>query len=349
MLSAAARELRWGLPAVSREVKVWRGKARAIPDSPLRENAMRALTNKRAHTDGAALFWILPRARSLNLLRLLCAFEIMCDFLDCVSECGANAGQANGMRLHLALVDALAPARATSDYYAYHPWGDDAGYLDALVEICRSCCCWLPGYERVCELVVQEARRAQVLAINHDLRPLHRDADLRAWIASEFGAVSEVTWFELTGAASAPLTIYALLALGVEPVHSDSEIARVHRAYFPWVSASTTMLDSYVDQIEDAANDDHSYVGHYSSHEVAVQRICRLVAGSLRRAQALRDGERHMLIVACMVAMYLSKDSARDCALRAGTSRMVRAGGALTGALLPILRLWRTVYTQRSN
>ena len=54
-----------------------------------------------------------------------------------------------------------------------------------------------------------------------------------------------------------------------------------HGAYLPWISAATTMLDSYVDQIEDVANGDHSYVAHYSSHEVAVQRICRLVRHSL--------------------------------------------------------------------
>jgi tetraprenyl-beta-curcumene synthase len=343
------RELRWGLPAVAREVRVWRAKARAIPDAPIRENAMSALLRKRAHTDGAALFWILPNVRSLPLLRMLCAFEIMCDFLDSVSERGADMGQANGKQLHMALVDALAPSLPTSDYYAHHPWREDGGYLDAMVMVCRECCCLLAGYEQVRKLVIQEAWRAQVLALNHDLDPRQRDADLRAWAAREFPAQDEVTWYELSGAASAPLTIHALLALAVEPSHSEADIARVHGAYLPWISAATTMLDSYVDQIEDAVNDDHSYVAHYPSHEVAVQRVARLVHRSVSQAGALRNPERHILIVACMVAMYLSKDSASNPILRAGTDSVVEAGGTLTGALLPILRLWRTAYTQRSN
>ena len=83
----------------------------AIPDAPIRENALGALARKRAHTDGAALFWIIPRARNLTLLRMLAAFEIMCDFLDSVNEHGAQMGQANGRQLHLALIDALAPER----------------------------------------------------------------------------------------------------------------------------------------------------------------------------------------------------------------------------------------------
>jgi tetraprenyl-beta-curcumene synthase len=343
------RELRWGLSAVSREVHAWRIKAQAIPDAPIRENAISALLRKRAHTDGAALFWIIPNARSLPLLRMLCTFEIMCDFLDSVSERGAERGQCNGKQLHMALVDALAPERRTSDYYEHHPWREDGGYLDAMVRVCRECCGLLVGYERVRELVLQEAWRAQVLAVNHDLDPEQRDGDLRAWAASEFPGEVEVNWYELSGAASAPLTIHALLALAVEARHSDAEIARVHAAYLPWISAATTMLDSYVDQIEDAVNDDHSYVAHYPSHEVAVRRISRLVNRSVSDAGALCEPERHILIVACMVAMYLSKDSARSPTLRAGAEQMVAAGGTLTGLLLPVLRLWRTIYTQRSN
>jgi tetraprenyl-beta-curcumene synthase len=328
---------------------VWRIKAMAIPDAPIRDDAVSALARKRAHTDGAALFWILPRTRNLSLLRLLAAFEIMCDFLDSANEHGAQMGQANGRQLHLALVDALAPSRPIADYYLHHPWCGDGGYLRALVDVCRESCRLLPGYEGVRRLVVQEALRGQVLAINHDLDPGRRDADLQRWAADQFAVGREVSWFELTGAASAPLTIHALLALGAEPACSNADIVRAHGAYLPWVSAATTMLDSYVDQLEDAANGDHSYVAHYASHEVAVQRICRLVHRSLSQARTLRNAERHILIVACMVAMYLSKDSARSHTLRAGTERVVAAGGSLTGMLLPILRLWRTVYTQRSN
>ena len=180
-------------------------KAMAIPDAPIREDALSALARKRAHTDGAALFWIIPRARNLTLLRMLVAFEIMCDFLDSANEHGARMGQANGRQLHLALIDALAPERPLADYYRYHPWRADGGYLCALVEVCRECCRLLPGYEGVRRLVVQEALRAQVLAINHDLDPRRRDLDLRAWAAGELAIGREVTWFELTGAASAPL------------------------------------------------------------------------------------------------------------------------------------------------
>ncbi len=328
---------------------MWRARAVEIPNPAIRREALSALANKRGQTDGAALFSVLPRARSLTLLRLLVVYQITWDFLDSVNESGATAGQANGRQLHLALIEALDPSLPISDYYRHHPWKGDGGYLRGLVEACRADCARLPSYERVCPLVVREAIRAQVLAINHDLDPTSRDATLRAWADHEFPAGSQVTWFELSGAASAGLTIFALLALATEPACTDADIARARNAYFPWTSAVATMLDSYVDQIEDIANGDHSYIAHYPTPEIARRRTCELVRRCLLQTRALSSGEQHTLIVACMVAMYLSKDSARTPAMRATTKSFVNAGGSLTKVLLPILRLWRTAYAQRST
>jgi tetraprenyl-beta-curcumene synthase len=348
LISGATRELLWGLPFVAREVHSWRERASKIPDAPIRQDALSALAAKRGHIDGAALFSIVPRARNPSLLRLLVAYEIIWDFLDSVNERGAAAGQANGRQLHLALIDALDPARPISDYYRHHPWRDDGGYLRSLVTVCRENCARLPSYERVRHLIVDEATRGQVCAINHDLDPQSRDAMLQAWVTREFPSGHDAMWFELSAAASTDLTIFALLALASEPVCTEDEIARTSRAYFPWASALAAMLDSYVDQIEDAAHGDHSYIAHYPTPELATHHLCLLIRRCLREARSLRGGEKHILIVASMFAMYLSKDSALAPAMRETTRRIVGAGGSLTRVLHPILRLWRTVYGLRS-
>jgi tetraprenyl-beta-curcumene synthase len=348
-VAAVARELTWGLPGVAREARAWRSLALAIADAPTRSDALSALASKRGHTDGAALFTILPRARNRWLLRLLVAYEIAWDFLDSANEHGAAAGQVNGRQLHLALIDALEPGEASADYYRYHPWRSDSGYLRALVAACRQCCERLPAYASVRRLTVAEARRAQVLGINHELDPRLRDAALREWTTRAFHASDDAEWFELAGAASASLTIHALLALAAEPLPSDADIELVRHAYFPWISAATTMLDSFVDQLQDDASGDHSYVSHYPSPKRRVERVCELVECSLREAAALPGGARHSLIVACMVAMYLSKDSARAPALYEDAKRIVHAGGGPTRLLLPVLRMWRIIYSQSST
>ncbi|HVR05087.1 MAG TPA: DUF2600 family protein [Solirubrobacteraceae bacterium] len=348
LVRAALRELTWGLRAVDREARAWQALARVVPDFPIRVNAVSALARKRGHTDGAAFFSIIPRRRDGNLLRLLVAYEIIWDFLDSVNESGAGAGQDNGRRLHLALIEALDPGRRICEHYREHPWRDDGGYLRKLVETSRQSACALPAYERVRAAVVQEAVRAQVLAINHDLDPEARDAGLRRWAKREFPQAHGVSWFELSGAASASLTIHVLLALASTAACSRRDVERARDAYFPWISAATTMLDSYVDQVEDLENGDHSYIAHYPSPGHAVSRTRELIRRSLQEAGRLPDGERHILIVACMAAMYLTKDSAHTEAMRRSTRSLLAGGGSLTRLLFPILRAWRIAYAQRS-
>jgi tetraprenyl-beta-curcumene synthase len=348
LLSAASRELLWGLRAVSREVHVWRRRASTIPDLRIRQDALDALARKRTHLDGAALFWILPRRRNVHLLRVLVAYEITLEFLDNMNERAAHVGQANGRQLHLALAEALNPDAQISDYYRFHPWNEDGGYLRALVERCREQCAYLPSYPQVRELAIREATRAQVLAINHDPRPSHRDAALRKWVTHEFNDRGEASWFELSGAATSSLTVHLLLALAAEPTFDEPNVNRACAVYFPWLSLATTMLDSYVDQFDDAANGDHSYIAQYASREIAVRRLGEVVEHAGREALALRNGHHHAVIVACMVAMYLSSDSANTSDLHATTGSLVQAGGSLTKLLLPILRTWRIAYGLRS-
>jgi tetraprenyl-beta-curcumene synthase len=321
-----------------------------MPQGPLREDALSALSSKRGQSEGAAFFSILPRSRNESYLRFLVAYQVAWDYLDSVSERGAAAGVVNGRQLHLALIDAVDPERPLRDYYRYSPWKDDGGYLDALVEVCRGCCERLPSYSSVRELVLEDAQRAQVLALNHEPDPLRRTTELREWVSREFPEGHEAHWYELTGAASAGLAAFALLALACEPeCPSEREIQRTHDAYFPWVSAAACMLDSFVDQPEDEANGDHSYVAYYVSTEEAATRTSHLLQRCLQELRALPNGETHALIAACMTALYLSKDSARSTPLRALSRQIAAAGGSLTRLLLPVLRLWRAAHSLHSQ
>ncbi len=188
-----------------------------------------------------------------------------------------------------------------------------------------------------------------MLALNHDTDPQHRDTALKAWAQHEFPSGHEARWYELTGAASAGLATFALMALACEPSCSRNEIARTHAAYFPWASAVACMLDSYADQAEDAANGDHSYIAHYPTFDVAVSNTCSLVQRCLRELHTLENCEAHVLIACSMVALYLSKDTVRTDTTRIPSGRIARAGGSLTRLLLPILRLWRAVDALRPS
>lgn len=334
---------------VSREVERWRTLADSIPDAALRRDALEAIDRKRANIDGAALFWTLPRARSTALLRLLVAYEILADFLDCTSERAAHAGIQNGLTLHRALFEALDPDTEVSDYYRYHPWTADGGYVRTLVETCRRTCVALPSYEAVRPLLGRAAHLTQVLALNHEPDPTRRDVLLRAWADTHFAGHSELAWFEWTGAASAWLTVLALLALAVEADSDAGDARATYNAYLPWVSLAGTLLDSYGDIEEDAVDDAHSYIAHYESNELAATRLSEIVRRSLEQAASLRGGHRHFVLASCMTAMYLSKDSVRTTQMRSPTRRLAHAAGPLTRMLMPVLRAWRVIYGQQST
>jgi tetraprenyl-beta-curcumene synthase len=346
LVGAVVRELRWGLRSVSREVELWRGRAATIPDRTIRTDALSSLESKRGNTDGAALFWILPDIRRPHLLRLLVTYEIMCDFLDSVSERGAGAGLANGRQLHLAFTEALDPGAPISDYYLYHPWRDDGGYLRLLVELCRAACALLPSYMAMRPALIRAATLAQVQGLNHELDPHLRDVTLREWVAREFTDRLGLAWYELSGAASTWISVLALLALASEPDRQPDEGVEMYTAYF-WVCLAATVLDSYVDEAEDIANGDHSYFGHYTSKEEGVRRAHEIVRRAAHEARMLRNGHRHTVIVACMVALYLSKDSALTPELTATSLALLSAGGPLAALLGPVLRGWRMAYSLR--
>lgn len=348
LVAATARELLWGRAAVSREIRRWRTAAEQIPNPELRADALDVLTRKRGNTDGAALFWTLTRQRDLSLLRLLVAHEVIWDFLDNASERGAHIGQHNGRQLHLAIVESLDPTRPISDYYRYHPWQDDGGYLRALVQACRIGVERLPSYRVVRATAIREARRAAVQRINHETEPLRRNRELQAWAQREYPGRQLVRWFELSAAASASLVVHALLALAATPCASAREVADTYAVYFPWVSLAVVMLDSYADQLDDVANGAHSYFAYYATNDQAVERLRETIVQSAHGALRLPNGERHAVVVACMIALYLSKDAARSPELEATTRHLVRAGGSLTRLLLPILRAWRIRHRQRA-
>lgn len=345
---AAYRELSWGLRLVARELARWRERAALIPAATIRADAIDALARKRTNTDGAAVFSTLLDHRNAEVVRLLAVYQAIWDFLDSLGE--RHPTERNGRSLHVALVDALEPDAPVSDYYRHHPWRDDGGYLTDLVEFCRERCRALPSYEQVRPIVVREARRAQVQALNHLHDRRHRDAALKRWAEHEFALdEADVEWYELTAAASASLVILPLLALAGRANLTPEEVHATRAAYWPWVSLATTMLDNYADQDEDIESGNHNYFTHYATCDLGVGRVCRHIDRSVAGVRNLPRGERHAVIVSAMVAMYLSKDNDRSARTRRARRDLARAGGSLVCLLVPILRAWRIAYGQRGT
>ncbi len=342
---AASRAVTWIWPAASRELEQWREHASRIPDARLREDALGSITLKRDNAQGAAIFCILPRRRQPQLLKLLVAYQTLWDYLDNVSERGANLGSKNGYQLHRALVEALDPDAPISDYYRHHSERTDGGYIRELVLTCRRCCQALPAYPQVRSLILDGVRHCAIQGINHLPDRHQREQELKAWVGRQEVAHThfELRWFELTAAASAFLP-HALLTLAAEPLHDGVYAVQVGFAYFPWMALSIAMLDSYVDAFKDLATGSHSYIAHYDDQQVMCERLREILASTLHRVRRLPNGSRHAVLAASMMAMYLSNADRRSFAL---TKQIALGGGSLTRLLLPAARLWRALDRRR--
>jgi tetraprenyl-beta-curcumene synthase len=319
-----------------------------IPSEAIRRDALTALTRKRPHLDGAALFSALPARRHISLLRALVSYEIILEFLDNVNEQFADIGLENARQLHLALVEAVDIDSPISDYYSHMRTHDDGGFLRGLVHACRASCGRLAGYHAVRPRIVREAKRASVLALNHEPNPKRRNDLLREWASLQFGDESGYSWFELTGAATSSLTVHMLLSQAAEPPADHHYTEQAYLAYFPGVALLSTMLDSYIEDAADATAQHHSYISHYEGDRQAVERLRHLIHTSLASAHNLRRGHRHSVVVAAMIALYLTDDNARLNSRCSHTVQLERAGGLLTRLLIPILRLWRIMYGLRT-
>jgi tetraprenyl-beta-curcumene synthase len=273
---------------------------------------------------------------------------VLWDFLDSLSETWRGTPD-DTLLLHLALVDAVNPETPMRDYYSRRAFLDDDSYLRLLVETCRECCRALPSFQVVAPILHREAQRIGVQAINHSVEPGDVPLALRKWVTYEYCDTHEVEWFELAAAAGANLAIYAMFVLAAEARCSPERVENTYRAYFPWTGAVATMLDGFVDQFDDALDGDHCYVAYYQSPDAATKQISRLVGRCISETHSLADSERHTLVAASMVAMYLSRDSARASPLSEPSQQIAEAGGSLTCALLPVLRIWRVASKSRAS
>lgn len=303
---------------------------------------MQSLNQKRDNALGAALFCILPKHRNRQLLRLLVVYQALWDFLDNLSESGAACGPQNGYHLHRALVEALDPSAPLSDYYRFHPVGQDGGYLQGLVTVCRDLCSSLPSYPDLRRPILAGVQQCALQGLNHIVDSEQRTKRLRAWGSRDALQYEELSWFEIAAASSAFLP-HPLLALAAEPKYRVTHAKRVVAAYFPWMALAITMLDSYVDLDDDRANGDHSYVAYYDTRGIACERICEIVGRLVAEMDRLPGRDVHVLMAASMIAMYLSSSRISGSPhVKWMNKRIAASGGLLTQILVPIARTWRT-------
>lgn len=322
------------------ELRRWRMRAERIRDDALRRCALDALGDKSWNPQGAAAFAVLahPRHR-LAVVRALVIFQLAYDYLDTLSEQPGAATPANARQLHRALVAVFAPDRGPpANHYRHHPQQADGGYLAGLVATCRAQFLSLPAHAVVVQQLAEHAGRIA------EYQALNADPDARgfaSWARTLTPSHDGLRWWELAAAAGSSLTIHALIAGASRPDLAASDADAIEAAYVPWTAGLHTLLDSLVDEQEDARGGHHSFVAHYGSSEEVASRMGLLAERSIDLVGRLDHGERHGLIVAAMSSYYLSAPEARLPYARDATSAILTVLGKPGQLAMGVFRLRR--------
>ncbi len=237
-------------PVICLELRRWRGPARRIPDPTLRR-AARDARRKRANIEGTAAVAAIARGRRrLPVVRAVVSFQAIYDYVDLLAERSSGGDPQRDARcLHDALMVALEPGAPQRDYYAGHAHRDDGGYLVAMVQACHAALRRLPSYQ----VAAVPARRSAARIIAFQSLSLGADGGLERWARMQASAGSSLAWWEIAAACGSSLEVLSLIAAAAVPSLRASDVAAIEGAYFPWIGALHSLLDSIVDQAEDAA------------------------------------------------------------------------------------------------
>ena len=336
-------------PRAQQELNGWCRRAEQIPDFVLRKAAFDGLLSKGVDLEGATAFaaFVSPPLQG-KVVRAITAFEIAFDYLDSVVELPSQDPIANGRSLNKALLVAISPGAHHLDYYQHFPRCEDAGYLEALVHTCQVALCSLPSFAAVADPMCRALSRITTYqSLNHGDINGSRNA-FQSWACSQTVEGPGLSWWETAAAAGSQLSVLALIAAAGDPTLRPEHAAALEQAYFPWIGALSTLLDSVVDQQADRAENQQSLVDHYRSPQIAAERMRMITLKAVEAISELPDAEHHQLILAAMAAFFHSTPQASTPEVGMVTRAVFEAMGTQAIPAFLLLRARRT-WTRRSR
>lgn len=332
-------------PRTRQELRRWDRRAHAIHDPVLREYALAKLRDERMVLEGAAAFALLaaPRHRT-NVMQACVTFEAVYEYTDALGEQPVDDPIAHNRALNRALLAAVEPM-TPHERHAGALAAEEPSYVHELIDACRAAIMRLPRHRVILPTVQRlAALAAEAQTLNHaGLSDGYRE--FACWAASQ--GADDATWWEVAAAASSPLGIYALFAAASMPATTEDTVAAIDAAYFPWIGALVWLMESLVDQAEDARSGDHNYVAHYGSPQATAARFATLAERAAAMTRPLPHGTMHCLLLAGATSMYLSTPEARHAYALEAADVLRRAFGWPVTVLLVVLRARRRLASSR--
>jgi tetraprenyl-beta-curcumene synthase len=319
-------------PRIRRESQHWRQRAEAIPDPMLRHLALEAQEIKRGNIEGSAAFAAFaPRPHRAATVRAQVAFQSAYDYVDTLAEQPNSHPIANGRQLHQALLDAINQDHERCDYYARHTHDkDDGGYLEQIIDACRSALLTLPSRASI---ALPANRLAEHIVAYQSLnlsQPQGGHRHLEQWALKATPPGTGLRWWETAASAGSSLGLFALITAAARPALPPTDADAIEDAYWPWIGALHSLLDSLIDKPQDAAVSQQCLLDYYTTPQEAAARMQILAREALRAAASLPKPQDHTLILAAMASYYLTAPEASSPTTQLISQRVLETLGPIT-------------------
>lgn len=328
-------------PIVSRELDYWSAKAEQIPDWELRVQALSSIRSKRFHAQGGSVYALYRPTDLTDTVRFIVALQTISDYLDNLCDRAGVTNESAFTQLHLAMLDAVDPARPISDYYCNYPYKNDCGYLDELVLTCRRQIKNQSSYHLVLPKILEYVRRYSELQTYKHLSISIRETGLHDWAQKNLNPVTGIHWWEYAAATGSTLGMFLLFAVAANPALTHKEVELIDDSYFPWVTGLHILLDYYIDTHEDLRMGDYNFTFKYRTGSECVERLAFFIRQSIRACQRLPNPRFHLTIIRGLLAMYLSDPKALTPEIKKNSLVLVRKGGVKSRLFHQCCRLLR--------
>lgn len=328
LLKAVYQEV---LPAVHHKLEKLKERAATIPDKTLRFHALDALTRKAFHCEGGGVFGLIERTCFDEFLTFLIHYQQMCDYLDNLCDQSDSLDPNDFRTLHNALLAAINDEAPLENYYRFRETQDDGGYLHDMIHICRSALQKLPSFSIVQPYMLKLCQYYCDFQTYKHVKKEDRVPMLEAWFERHRDEVPAMSWYEFACCTGSTLGIYTLTVYGGKQGFTDRQARQLMDGYFPYVQGVHLLLDYFIDQEEDIADDELNFLFHYQNEEEMIERFRYFLARAEETMAELPDPKFHRMIHRGLIAIYLSDDKVqKHPKYKRQSKRMIKMGGLPT-------------------
>ncbi len=315
------------LPRVQRLLTQWKKEAELCGDEELRVQALNSIAGKDFHCQGGAVFAVPYPEREDLLLRLIVAYQTLCDYLDNLCDRAECLDGQAFRELHASLLDALTPHGEKHPYYRTYPYQNDGGYIDKMVDECRQSLKQLPSYHLVYDEVIALAELYIDLQVKKHIAWEVREKTLIEWATANVAGHPRVQWNEYAAATGSTLALFALFGLAARDEVDPAEVRITLHTYFPWICGLHILLDYFIDQEEDRIGGDLNFTFYYPDQALMTRRFKTFIREAHNQASQLPDPSFARTVIEGLLAMYFSDKKVKKQGFGQMTRELINESG----------------------